>query len=332
MSSIITQPPSRLSWQQELARSFSDPVHLLDHLGLERKLCDHRATACFAFRVPRPFAARMRRGDPQDPLLLQVLPLGEENTEAPGFSSDPVGDRQAQAAPGLIHKYHGRALLITTGACAVHCRYCFRREYPYHDNQLTGRRLQAVLMYLHNEPSIQEIILSGGDPLVMSNAKLDTLIAALADIPHLRRLRVHSRLPVVLPTRVDGGLIEALTSSRLQTLMVVHINHANEIDDDVRVAIDMLKRAGLLVLNQSTLLAGINDDLDTLTELQEQLFEAGILPYYLHLLDRAHGTAHFEVPESSAKALHEGLRRRLPGYLVPRLARDHPHSPYKILL
>ncbi len=222
--------------------------------------------------------------------------------------------------------------MIVTGACAVHCRYCFRREFPYHHDQLTPLRQQESLDYIRNDPSIEEVILSGGDPLVLSNERLHSLIHAIEDIPHLSRLRIHSRLPVVLPSRVDSSLVDMLTACRLEKVMVVHINHANEIDERVCAAVNRLRLRGVTVLNQSTLLAGINDNEAALVELQRKSFTAGILPYYLHLLDRTCGTSHFEVSESTARFLHERLRRQLPGYLVPRLARDKAHAPYKILL
>ncbi len=332
MPSIIPQPRHALTWQQELAQSFTHPVQLLKQLGLPLDMWDGGAEANFHFRVPRPFAQRMRPGDPNDPLLRQVLPRAEENLSPAGFVSDPVGDGKAQVVPGVLHKYEGRALLIVTGACAIHCRYCFRREFPYEASQFTSPRQQAALDYLRKDSSIEEVILSGGDPLSVSNRRLQTLVRGLEDIPHLRRLRIHTRLPVVLPARVDPGLLEILSSSRFPTVLVLHINHANEIDAAVREAARLLRRQGVHLLNQSTLLAGVNDSVTALVALQKQSFEAGVLPYYLHLLDRARGTAHFDVPEIKAKHLHEDMRRRLPGYLVPRLARDLPGQPYKLLI
>ncbi len=333
MAAIIPQRASRQpDWQRELAEGFQRPGDLLRFLGLPTEQWDRRATAAFPFRVPRAFAARMRPGDPHDPLLLQVLPRSEENRETPGFVADPVGDGSAEVAPGVLHKYHGRVLLITTGACAVHCRYCFRRQFPYPERQLTASRWHAALEYLRQNPEIREVILSGGDPLVLSNARLRRMIEELAAIPHLHRLRIHSRLPIVLPSRIDDGLLTALTSTRFSPVMVVHANHGNEIDEAVVNAVTRLRERRLTVLNQSTLLAGVNDRVETLVTLQETLFAAGILPYYLHLLDRARGTVHFEVAPARARELHEQLRRRLPGYLVPRLARDLPNTPYKIIL
>ncbi|XSG85557.1 MAG: EF-P beta-lysylation protein EpmB [Methylohalobius sp. ZOD2] len=332
MNPIIPQASPLSAWQRELAEGFRSPAELLDFLELSRHSFDVEAAAAFSFRVPRDFAARMHPGDPDDPLLRQVLPCAEETHHTPGFVSDPVGDSQAKSAPGVLHKYHGRLLLVTTGACAIHCRYCFRREFPYQNDQLTPSRWQPALQYIRNQPAVTEVILSGGDPLMLSNARLAQLIEALAAIPHLRRIRLHSRLPIVLPSRIEPQLLEVLTGSRLDCVMVVHANHPNEIDDRVAQHIHQLRRRLIPVFNQSTLLRGVNDDIESLVALQESLFEAGILPYYLHLLDRARGTAHFEVPETTAKSLHEQLRRRLPGYLVPRLVFEQAGAPYKISL
>ncbi|HEB78434.1 MAG TPA: EF-P beta-lysylation protein EpmB [Methylothermaceae bacterium] len=332
MAAIIPHPSRQPDWQRELAEGFKHPEELLQFLDLPLSLWDRRATASFAFRVPKAFAVRMRPGDPDDPLLLQVLPRIQENLDTPGFVADPVGDRAAEVTPGLLHKYQGRVLMIATGACAVHCRYCFRRLFPYQEQQLTASRWQAALGYIQQDASIKEVILSGGDPLVLSDTRLHRMIAELAAVPHLQRLRIHSRLPIVLPSRVNDDLLTVLTGTRLTPVMVVHINHGNEIDAAVRSAVARLRGHGITVLNQSTLLAGINDKVETLVTLQESLFAAGILPYYLHLLDRTSGTAHFEVAPARALLLHEQLRRRLPGYLVPRLARDLPEAPYKIAL
>ena len=332
MPSIITQPGPPLTWQQELARAYTSPAQLLADLDLEPDSWSRNAESTFSFLVPRPFAQRMTPQDPDDPLLLQVLPRFEENKSPPGFVGDPVGDEKAQVAPGLLHKYHGRVLLIVNGACAIHCRYCFRREFPYSVNRFTSSRRRPVLDYIRNDPSIEEVILSGGDPLFLSNERLDSLIHDLQGIPNLRRLRIHTRLPVVVPGRVDTHLLEMLIGCRLPVTMVLHINHANEIDNEVSKAVQRLRDCGVYVLNQSTLLAGVNDTVEALVELQKKSFDAGILPYYLHLLDRARGTSHFEVSEATAKYLHERIRRLLPGYLIPRLARDQSESPYKIIL
>lgn len=319
------------SWQREMAQAITEPAQLLEALALDPALLTPAlaAAARFRLRVPRSYVARMRRGDRHDPLLRQVLPVGEELVDAAGYSGDPLGEAAANRAPGLLHKYHGRALLVTTGACAVHCRYCFRREFPY-DAQVSGNgRWTEALAALAADESIEELILSGGDPLSLSNARLAGLSASLATIPHLRRLRVHTRTPVVLPARVDDGLVGWLRSLPWPSVVVVHANHAQEIDAAVAAAFARLRSTGAHLLNQSVLLAGVNDDETALVALSTALFEAGALPYYLHLLDRVRGASHFEVPEVRAVELMRGLRARLPGYLVPRLVREEAGAPAK---
>jgi len=288
-----------------------------------------RGHGLFRVRVPESYLARIQPGDPRDPLLLQVLPQAAEALEQPMFVPDPVGDATAMAAPGLLHKYCGRVLLITTGACAIHCRYCFRREFPYGEFSAL-RGLQPALDYIRDHRDISEVILSGGDPLALPDSRLSELLHLLEQIPHLRRLRIHTRLPVVLPERVDDGLLSWLGTGRLQQVLVLHANHPREFDPPAKSALERLRESGVSLLNQSVLLAGVNDDLDTLCELQERGFTAGILPYYLHLLDRVRGAAHFEVDEARARQLHAGLRSRLPGYLVPRLVREIPGARGKV--
>ncbi|MDG4595085.1 MAG: EF-P beta-lysylation protein EpmB [Candidatus Contendobacter sp.] len=313
-------------WQRELAQAITDPAELLGELELEPALLPaaRAAAARFPLRVPRGFVRRMVRGDPNDPLLRQILPLGMELETAPGFVADPVGDRAAQAASGVLHKYHGRVLLIVTGACAVHCRYCFRREYPYTEFQAGADDWRPALAYLAGDSNLREVILSGGDPLSLSDRRLSALLAALDRIPHLERLRIHSRQPIVLPERVDEGLLNALAGTRLRLVLVVHANHPREIDADVRAALARLAAAGVTLLNQSVLLRGVNDSVAVLAELSEALFAARVLPYYLHLLDPVRGAAHFDVNEIEASAIIKTLRRRLPGYLAPRLVREQP--------
>jgi EF-P beta-lysylation protein EpmB len=274
----------------------------------------------------------MRPGDPDDPLLRQVLPLSEELSPAPGFDIDPVDDSAAELTPGVLQKYNGRALLVTTGACAVHCRYCFRRHFPYAEHQIRGESWQDALVYIAGDPSISEVILSGGDPLSVSDARLAEMLGDLAGIPHLRRLRIHTRLPIVLPSRVDEGLLEALATNLHQLVVVVHANHAQEIDGEVAAALERLRGARATVLNQAVLLAGVNDEAGALCELSETLFAAGVLPYYLHLLDRVSGAAHFAVDEERARRLVGEMTARLPGYLVPRLVREMAGAPSKVPL
>ncbi|MDS4029635.1 MAG: EF-P beta-lysylation protein EpmB [Candidatus Contendobacter sp.] len=325
---IPAKAPSRQvpAWQWELARAIVDPAELLGELGLDPALLPaaRAAAARFPLRVPRGFVRRMVKGDPSDPLLRQILPLDIEMETTPGFVADPVGDRAAQAAPGVLHKYHGRALLIVTGACAVHCRYCFRREYPYAESHAGADEWRPALAYLAADSSLREVILSGGDPLSLSDRRLGALLAGLDRIPHLERLRIHSRQPIVLPERVDGGLLNALAETRLRLVLVVHANHPREIDADVRAALARLTAVDVTLLNQSVLLRGVNDSVAVLAALSEVLFSARVLPYYLHLLDPVRGAAHFDVNKTEASAIIKALRRRLPGYLTPRLVREQP--------
>jgi EF-P beta-lysylation protein EpmB len=322
------------AWQRELAQAICEPLELCRALALDPQLAlDARAVQShFPLRVPRGFVKRMRSGDAADPLLRQVLPLALENLEAPGFEADPLGEREAMRAPGLLHKYHGRALLITTGACAVHCRYCFRREFPCPSAQGQRGRWREALDALAQDSSIQELILSGGDPLSLSTDRLTRLTDELRHIPHLRRLRLHTRTAIVLPERVDDELLSWLQALTWPCVIVLHCNHANEIDASVREATALLKSTGASLLNQSVLLAGINDSVDALCALSEALWSAGVMPYYLHLLDRVRGTAHFEVGELRARQLMSGVTAKLPGYLVPRLARESPGAASKTVL
>ena len=331
MSVQVSAVPAT-SWQRDLAEVVTDPRELIAALGLPATMADAavRAGGKFSLRVTRSFIARMRHGDPDDPLLRQVMPLGDELIETPGFTADPLEEAAARRAPQLLHKYRGRALLITTEACAVHCRYCFRREFPYSVPEArTGARWSGSLEVIAQDPGIEEVILSGGDPLSLSDARLAQLTDALASIAHLRRIRVHTRQPIVLPTRVDAGLLAWLRGVRLPTVMVLHTNHPNEIDADVRGACADLRSAGVTLLNQSVLLRGVNDDADTLEALSVALMDAGVLPYYLHLPDRVRGTAHFDVDERAATGLIDELTRRLSGYLVPRLVREVAGAPSK---
>jgi L-lysine 2,3-aminomutase len=324
-----------VSWQRELSRAITNPAELLAALGLDDALLApaRAASKTFALRVTRSYLSRMRPGDVHDPLLRQVLPLSDELLEVPGYAADPLHEREATRAPNLLQKYAGRALLITTAACAIHCRYCFRREFPYSAQQVADEehngRFGAALRAIAADSSIEEVILSGGDPLSLSDARLESLTDSLAAMPHVRRIRVHTRQPVVLPSRVDAGLLAWLRGVQKPVVIVLHVNHPNEIDADVRSACAALRAAGATLLNQSVLLRGVNDDVDTLHGLSCQLMDAGVLPYYLHLPDRVRGTAHFEVEERAAQRLIEVLGSRLSGYLVPRLVREIPGAPSK---
>ena len=322
------------AWQTALAQVVTQPGELLRLVGLgeEWRAAAEAAAQTFPLRVPRGFVARMRRGDPADPLLRQVLPLAAELQPATGFGPDPVGDHAAQQAPGVLHKYTGRVLLTATGACAVHCRYCFRRHFPYEQANASADGWRAALEAIAADPSITEVILSGGDPLTLSDRRLTEFVQQAASIAHVTRLRVHSRLPVVLPERITAALCELLTSTRLRTVMVVHANHAQEIDASVQTACERLTAYGIPLLNQSVLLRGVNDSVEALADLSAALFAGGVLPYYLHQLDRVQGAAHFEVPDAVARQLHAALHARLPGYLVPRLVREIPGAAGKTAL
>lgn len=329
----ILQPLSPLppGWQQAWREAVRDPRELLAMLGLEALAArvSDEAAAQFPLRVPRGFIARMHRGDPHDPLLRQVLPLDDELRTVPGFGLDAVGDAQAKTGPGVIRKYRGRALLVATGSCAVHCRYCFRRHFPYAEETAARDGWREAVALIRADTGIDEVILSGGDPLSLATPKLAELTAVLAGIPHVRRLRIHSRLPVVLPERVDDALLGWLAALPWPVAVVVHANHANEFDVHVDAALARLRDAGATLLNQAVLLRGVNDSVDALAALGERGFAAGVLPYYLHQLDRVHGVAHYEVPDDEARALHAALAARLSGYLVPRLVREVAGDPGK---
>jgi EF-P beta-lysylation protein EpmB len=322
------------SWQQQLREIITSRDELLAALGLSVAQVGESGGACgdFPLKVPRSFVQRMRYGDPRDPLFLQVLSTSQEMLDTPGYTSDPVGEGSAIARRGIVHKYRGRVLLIVSGGCAVHCRYCFRRQFPYAENQNSRQQWHEALDYIREDPTIEEVILSGGDPLVATDDQLRQLVEEIAAIQHVRRLRIHSRLPVVIPQRVNNALLDAITHTQLQTVMVIHSNHAREIDTSVATALGALRRHGIVTLNQAVLLAGINDDLESQLALCQQLFAAGALPYYLHLLDKVQGAAHFDVPESRARALLAELSARLPGYLVPKLVREVHGARSKVSL
>lgn len=334
MIPATTLPRQPASWQRELADAVTDPAELARLLDLpDEWVAPARAAARqFGLRVPRGFVARMRRGDPGDPLLRQVLPVAQELEAAQGFVADPLREADATLAPGLLRKYHGRALLVATAACAVHCRYCFRREFPYESQTDAAGRHAGAIAAVAADPSIQELILSGGDPLSLGNARLAALTAALGAAPHLRMLRIHTRQPVVLPSRVDRGLLDWLGGLGWRVTIVLHANHPAEWSAEVREAVAALRGTGVLLLNQSVLLAGVNDDAGTLERLSLALHESGVLPYYLHLLDPVRGTAHFRVGEGRGRELVDALARRLPGFLVPKLARETPGEDAKQVL
>lgn len=332
MITASPQPAQQIrTWQRLWREAIADPRELLDlldlgHLGAS--LLPARDTG-FAMRVPRGFAARMRRGDARDPLLLQVLPQAAELLESAGFGHDAVGDMAARVAGGVLHKYAGRALLIATGSCAVNCRYCFRQHFPYAGETAAANRWREAIEHIRADAGIEEVILSGGDPLSLATAKLAELTDALAGIAHVRRLRIHTRLPVVLPERADAELLAWLRRLPWPVAVVLHVNHANEVDANVAGACARLRAAGANLLNQSVLLRNINDSVDELADLSGRLFAAGVLPYYLHQLDRVAGAAHFAVGDERARELIAQLRGRLSGYLVPKLVREIAGEPAK---
>ncbi len=328
----VLQPLRQIpAWQAVLTTSFTRPAELLAYLELPADLpaLQLERVRHFPLRVPSGFAQRMEKGNPDDPLFLQIWPSPDEEVVNLDYLDDAVGDLKQLKSGGLIHKYHGRALVIATGACAVNCRYCFRRHFPYGETRASRNHWRSVLEALRADDSIEEVILSGGDPLSLADDKLAELAAGLDDIPHLKRLRLHTRQPIVVPERIDDELLEWLTATRLQTVVVVHANHARELDAEVAAAMARLKQAGVPLLNQSVLLRGINDSLAALKALSERLFECGVLPYYLHQLDRVQGAAHYEVDEAVGKTLLRQLTGQLPGYLVPRFVREVAGQPSK---
>lgn len=318
-------------WQDQWRDAVRDPAELLFLLGLESLAArlSPAAMAQFPLRVPRAFIQRMRHGDPNDPLLRQVLPLDDEDRIVPGYALDAVGDSAAKAGNGVIHKYNGRVLLITTGSCAVNCRYCFRRHFPYAEETAARGDWAEAVAAIAADASIEEVLLSGGDPLSLSTPKLADLTRQLTALPQIKRLRIHSRLPVVLPARIDDAFIEWLSNLPWPVTFVIHANHANEFDSKVDAALARLRDAGATLLNQAVLLRGVNDSVDALAALSERGFRAGVLPYYLHQLDRVQGAAHFEVDDDTAITLHRQLAARLSGYLVPRLVREVAGDPGK---
>lgn len=315
---------TKQAWQIALANVIKNPAELLRQLGLSDKLTsiDGNVLKKFPLRVPQSYINKMRFGDVNDPLLRQVFPFLDEAVQADGFSYDPVGDHLAISSPGILQKYHGRALLVTTGACAIHCRYCFRRHFPYGESNPLANQWQQTLKILNDDTSLNEIILSGGDPLVLTDKKLASMVHDLEKIPHIKRLRIHTRLPIVLPERIDQYLLNWIENTHLQVIVVNHANHANEIDDEVTNALASLKAAGCQLLNQTVLLKGVNDSSESLIALSERLSDVDVMPYYLHLLDPVAGASHFDVPDQVGIELIDAIRKKLPGYLVPRLVRE----------
>lgn len=326
--------PIREDWQQALQSGVSDVAELLQILGITEYYPAEKLAQMqqFPLRVPRGFVARMQRKNPNDPLLLQVLPQTQELQEISGFSLDPLQEKHFNPVPGLLHKYRNRVLLTAAASCPIHCRYCFRRYFPYDENSPGQIGWQAAFNYIAANPEIEEVILSGGDPLLLKDNALRYLLKNIAAISHIKRLRFHSRIPIVLPERITATFTQVITSIRLPCVMVVHCNHPQEIDSAVSVAIAQLRHAGIAVFNQSVLLKNINDDVNILATLSEKLFSIGVIPYYLHVLDKVQGATHFEVKEIKAKKIMQALRERLSGYLVPRLVKEEAGAFSKTII
>lgn len=322
------------AWQQSLTNLITDPRELITLLDLDVSYIPKalEAVKLFPLRVTRNYVARMQKNDPNDPLLKQVLPLEIECKTHPDYQRDPLQEQLANPIPGLLHKYQSRVLMTLTSVCAIHCRYCFRRHFPYAENNPGKAGWEAILNYICQDNNITEVILSGGDPLAVNDKLLIQFTDQLQAISHVKRLRIHSRLPIVLPERITEELLAWLSTLPLQKVMVIHANHAQEINEEVKQVLLALHHAGVTLLNQSVLLKGINDNVETLAHLSETLFAARVLPYYLHTLDKVEGAMHFDIPLTQAKDLHDNLRKNLPGYLVPKLVKEQPGFPYKMLL
>ncbi|MCL1623052.1 EF-P beta-lysylation protein EpmB [Moraxella sp. Tifton1] len=324
---ISLQAPSGDSWQEELADGLSDVRQLCEYLGLD--LSPHHEPKSFKLKVPKAFADKMKKGDVNDPLLLQVLPDIQETMVTAGYTHDPLIENAQNPIKGLLHKYKNRVLITTTGACAVHCRYCFRQHFDYQSNMPNTQQIAKIAEYVASHTEVDEVILSGGDPLSLSHRRLSMWFDAISAMSNIKTVRIHTRLPVVLPNRVDDQLIQLLSNCPKNIIMVLHINHANEIDEHLRHKCQQLRRIGVTLLNQTVLLKTINDDVDTLCQLSRALFTAGILPYYLHVLDKVQGAAHFDLPIARAIQIYWGMLENLSGYLVPKLVQELPNQPYK---
>ena len=322
--------PVETHWQKELANCFTRLDSLLNYLQIEHPQAQahSKAHALFSMRVPRPFADLMQSGNWDDPLLQQVLPNKAEFVDKPGFIKDPLQEQNSSQS-GLIHKYRSRVLLVIRGACAVNCRYCFRRHFPYQDNHLNQQEALKTIEYIARDSSLNEVIFSGGDPLMAKDYHLAELAHQISEIKHIKRLRIHTRLPVVIPNRINQAFLDWISSLSIKPILVLHINHANEVSEALKDKCDLLNRAGVLLLNQSVLLKGINDTIDALEALSEALFDAGVQPYYMHMLDPVKGASHFDVDKESAKMLMAAMIERLPGFLVPKLVQEIAGQPGK---
>lgn len=320
------------SWQQALKTLITTPEELLFELKLTPKQLNWESIPQFPLRVSRSFVAKMKVGDPNDPLLKQILPTQNESQLTFGYERDPLKERDSNPVPGLLHKFHGRVLLTLTQSCPVHCRYCFRRYFPYNENRLSAQNLSNIKQYIQSDESIQEIIFSGGDPLMLSDTQLSDLLTSLEEIKHLKIVRFHTRFPVIVPERITDLLIDSLAKTRFHKVFVYHINHPQEICDEIKIGVQKLTKTQVTVLNQSVLLSGINDVEETLIALSWKLFQTGILPYYIHTLDKVQGTAHFAVENNRIEQLQIALKNHLPGYLVPKIVKEVPKALSKVHL
>jgi len=318
------------SWQQELSELITQPEALFSLLELNSDLLPaaRKAHRLFPLRTTLSYAQRIAKNKPDDPLLRQILPLDQEFIVDPQYIADPLQETQSTPLPGLIHKYRGRVLLIAANQCAINCRYCFRRHFDYRGNSPSKEQWQQSFAYIRQHDDIDEVILSGGDPLATADKRLAWLFSELNKIDHVSRLRIHTRLPIVAPSRVTEELLKLLDHKRLQTVVVVHCNHANEIDAEVAHTLRTLSNATTL-LNQSVLLRGVNDNAQSMISLNKRLFSCGALPYYLHMLDKVAGTSHFAVTQAQALSINRALLANLPGYLVPKLVKEEPDAPSK---
>ena len=328
---IAQKHPKHQQWQQELTGAIRTVAELLKFCNLQELQTDYdaRAHQNFKFFLTKSWAERIEKNNPRDPLLLQVLPSKQELIKSPNYQDDPLEEQQQSPTNGIIHKYHGRVLLTLTGQCAIYCRYCFRRNYPYSSNSFNKTNWQNAVAYLTENQDIYEVILSGGDPLILPDNILKEIVTTIVTLPHIKYLRIHSRIPSVLPSRITPGLIEAISHNRLKTTIVNHINHPNEITPEVAAKFMLLKHHNILLLNQSVMLAGVNDNASTLSALSHKLYEANCMPYYLHRLDKIQGSKHFEVPSATEQQIMRELLTVLPGYLVPKLVTEQPHKTAK---
>ena len=322
MSALLYQEQN---WQSQLSDLITDPAELLSLLNLSTEQLLSGAILAsqeFKLRVPRAFVEKIEKANPADPLLLQVLPHHLELEDHAGFVTDPLGEEEANQQPGVLHKYKSRFLLTLTGACAVHCRYCFRRHFPYQENLPKNNDWINIKEYIESQPDINEIILSGGDPLTLSNRKLQLWIERLESIHQIKYLRIHSRVPIVIPSRIEDEFISILKKSRLRIILVIHSNHASELDDYTCSKLRELTNNKITLLNQAVLLKGVNDSVDVLTDLSYKLFDTGVMPYYLHVLDKVKGAHHFDSNTQDIQDIYTEVLANLPGYLVPKLVRE----------